>query len=181
MTPGEHLEWFEDNIDFFASVAADELSLLIPSCPPWTMLDLLNHLSFGLGACYPVAASTAPEAHTESIFADLDRDAWVVEGDDAVDAFTTHMRICLEALSTIDPNQPCWTYAGPGTASFWFLPRRGRNSASPPRCRARPRPNTSEDRTRAPNRQHRRSARVRSAVCRCQDRFAKWVTQNLMP
>ena len=121
MTPGEHLEWFEDNIDFFASIAADELSLPIPSCPPWTMLDLLNHLSFGLGACYPVAASTAPEAHTESIFADLDRDAWVVEGDDAVDAFTTHMRMCLEALSTIDPNQPCWTYAGPGTASFWFL------------------------------------------------------------
>ena len=121
MTPSEHLFWFEDNIDFFASIAAAELNQPVPSCPPWTVLDLLNHLSFGLGACYPVAASTPPGTPSETIFADLDRERWVVEGDDAVASFTAHMQTCLEALSTIDPNQPCWTYAGPGTASFWFL------------------------------------------------------------
>lgn len=121
MTPEGHLEWFEENIDFFASIAADDLALSVPSCPGWTVLDLLNHLSFGLGACYPVAAATPPNTPPESIFVELDREAWVVGGADAVDSFATHMRACANALSKIDPNSSCWTYEGPGTASFWFL------------------------------------------------------------
>jgi len=121
MTPASHLRWFEENTDFFASIRTDDLTLPVSSCPGWIVLDLLNHLSFGLGACYPVAASTPPETPPESIFAKLDREHWVIEGNDAVTSFSAHMRTCLSALRAIDPDRTCWTYVGPGTASFWFL------------------------------------------------------------
>lgn len=41
-------------------------------------------------------------------------------GDDALRAFGFEMTRCLETFRSTDPVMACWTYAGPGTAAFWF-------------------------------------------------------------
>lgn len=120
MDSAERLGWFGDNVEFFESIRDEDLSLSVPTCPGWTMLDLFKHLSFGLGVCYPIAATTPPATATEAVFADADRSCMSLEGTDAAEAFRMNMRSCLTALSTTDPDAPCWTYAGPGTASFWI-------------------------------------------------------------
>ena len=120
MDSAQRLGWLGDNIEFFESLLVEDLSRLVPTCPGWTILDLLKHLSFGLGVCYPIAAKTPPVTSTESVFADADRSCVSLEGSEAADAFRVNMRTCHAALSSTDPDASCWTYAGPGTASFWI-------------------------------------------------------------
>ena len=119
MDSTDRLQWFADNVDFFESILDDDLSQQVPTCPGWSIHDLLTHLSFGLGVCYPVAASTPPETPVDAVFAEVDRSDLDLDGSEAVAAFKTNMRDCLRALRSMDPAAECWTYAGPGVVSFW--------------------------------------------------------------
>ncbi|MFT5530967.1 MAG: hypothetical protein ACI91O_000983 [Candidatus Poriferisodalaceae bacterium] len=38
----------------------------------------------------------------------------------AAQAFTLHRANCATTFRATDAGTPCWTYAGPGTARFWF-------------------------------------------------------------
>jgi len=116
----ERLQWFQENIEFFDSIDEEQLSIQIPNCPGWTLIDLLKHLSFGLGVCYPIAAAAPPAANAEAVFANADRSSVDAQGREAVAAFRANMAKCLSLLSQMDPEVACWTYAGPGTVSFWI-------------------------------------------------------------
>lgn len=120
MDSAKSLEWFAENVDFFESILDDDLSKPVPTCPGWSILDLLAHLSFGLGVCYPIAAAALPTASTDSVFAGADTSSIGLQGSEAVEAFRTNVRNCVTALEAMDPEAPCWTYAGPGTVSFWI-------------------------------------------------------------
>lgn len=120
MDSSERLRWFGDNIEFFNSIDDEQLSLLVPTCPGWMVIDVLKHLSFGLGVCYPIAAATPPDSQAELVFQTADRSTVNAEGAEAVAAFRTNMANCLALLSELNPEAPCWTYAGPGTVSFWI-------------------------------------------------------------
>lgn len=120
MAPHQHLAWFEENVEWFEARTADQLSLDVLSCPGWTVLDVLNHLSLGLGLAYPTALSKPPETAEEDAF---DGVAWpsAMPGlPEALHVFAAHMRDCLDVFRRTDPSTPCWTYAGPGAAGFWF-------------------------------------------------------------
>ena len=120
MAPQQHLEWFEENIAWFEAAAPERLAEPVPTCPGWTVLDVVNHLSLGLGLAYPVAMSKAPETADEVAFDGVRWPAAIPGLRDAVAGFSENMRGCLQTFRQTDPDTPCWTYAGPGAASFWF-------------------------------------------------------------
>lgn len=120
MKPAEQLAWFEENVAFFESIEHEHLSLAVPTCDGWKIENLLTHLSFGLGVCYPIAAATSPEADSESVFANADRSSSMAVGVDALTTFRTNMISCVDLLGAMEPDSPCWTYDGPGTVSFWI-------------------------------------------------------------
>lgn len=120
MAPQDHLVWFEDNIAWFTALPATSLSDPVPACPGWSVADVVNHLSFGLGLAYPVAALAPPDTAADRVFAHID---WPTErptGADVMATFVELLGACLRGFHRIDPATPCWTYAGPGQAAFWF-------------------------------------------------------------
>lgn len=102
----EYLAWFAENIDFFESIVEEELLLPVPSCPGWSMLDLLNHLSFGVGICYPIAAETPPDTPTELVFENVDQFS-AQEGGEAIGQFRVNIRNCITALDSMSPESRC--------------------------------------------------------------------------
>ena len=120
MAPTEHLAWFDDNITWFCAVAEDSLGRPVPNCPGWTVEDVLNHLTFGLGVGYPIGLQAPPDATEAEVWRNLRRPPELPTGRATIEAFTEHMTACLDAFRAVDPDRACWTYAGPGRAGFWF-------------------------------------------------------------
>lgn len=118
--PDAQLRWFRDNIEFFESIGKKHLKLTVPSCEGWKLADLIPHLSFGLGVCYPIAASTSPGTPDDLVFANADRSCATLTGRKALSTLRQNLNNCADALALMDPDSPCWTYAGPGTVSFWI-------------------------------------------------------------
>lgn len=120
MAPHQHLQWFEDNIGWFESLTAEDLERDVPNCPGWTVENVVNHLSFGVGLAYPEAVTKPPDTRDEHVFAGVRRPDVSPVGPRALEIFSQNMRSCLAAFNNTDPEQPTWTYAGPGVAKFWF-------------------------------------------------------------
>lgn len=87
---------------------------------PWTIGDVLAHLAFGLGVGYPMAMRAAPDATAAEAFAELSIPSPPPRGRAARVAFLEHLDACAAAFRATDPGRPCFTYAGPGVAGFWF-------------------------------------------------------------
>lgn len=120
MAPREHLTWLEDNVRWYSQLELAALDREVPSCPGWDVEYIVNHLSFGLALAYPIAMSAPPDTAPDRVFADVDFPTVYPRGRQALDTFVSNMSACLASFRGTDPDTPCWTYAGPGTASFWF-------------------------------------------------------------
>lgn len=120
MAPTEHLAWFEDNIAWFQELTEETLSVDVPNCPGWSVENVVTHLAFGLGLGYPFGLRAPPDAAEADVWRLVPWPAEIPAGLDAIDAFSEHMNNCLEVFAETDPDTPCWTYAGPGVAGFWF-------------------------------------------------------------
>jgi uncharacterized protein (TIGR03083 family) len=120
MAPSEHIIWFEDNVSWYHGLDPKQLKLDVASCPGWTVEDVINHLSFGLGLGYPAAMAQPPETDPELVFSEV---AWPtnhLSGRAALDAFKDNMGECARRFRAAEPNQSCWTYGTAGKAAFWF-------------------------------------------------------------
>lgn len=120
MAPHEHLEWFTDNVEWFQELPVSQLGTPVPNCPGWDVADVLNHLSAGLGLAYPVAVSTPPHTASERVFNNVAWPDGPAVGHAAIERFKTNLAACIHHFHAADPDQPCWTYSGPGHAAFWF-------------------------------------------------------------
>ena len=123
MTSAEHRTWFRENIAWFEALPDSALSESVPACPGWRVDDVLNHLSYGLGVGYALAVAAPPDADPATVFAELRFPEKAARGPAARQEFHDRMWACAEVFARLDPDTPCWTYAGPGIARFWF--RRG--------------------------------------------------------
>jgi uncharacterized protein (TIGR03083 family) len=92
----------------------------IPTCPGWTLTQLLRHVGRG----HRWAATMITERVTEALDprqvpggkppADLDGTvAWLREGAQAV----------LDAVDAVGPEAPAWTFTGPRPAAWWIRRR----------------------------------------------------------
>ncbi len=120
MTPAQHLKWFADTTTWFEAISPSEYEREVPSCPGWKIEDVVSHLGIGLGLAYPFALTTAPGAPLGAAFADVPFPRPMPTGVAARAAFVKHMSNCLTTYKQTDPAHECWTYEGPGAASFWF-------------------------------------------------------------
>lgn len=120
MAPNEHLQWLDDNVDWFNALPIETLAVEVPNCPGWNVEKVLNHLALGLGLAYPYALSAAPDSSADRVWADVPWPDEAPSGSAAIESFGFHLGNCLSTFRETDPDQRCWTYAGPGHARFWF-------------------------------------------------------------
>jgi uncharacterized protein (TIGR03083 family) len=86
-----------------------DLAAELPSCPGWTMADLVAHI----GGVWGWAAATVRSgirADFPAVPAGADLIAWAGE----------HVRQLLDALEGADPAADCWTFGLPRSRLFWF-------------------------------------------------------------
>jgi uncharacterized protein (TIGR03083 family) len=113
VTPDAHLDWFAENVAWYVE-RRDAVRVDVPRCPGWTVEDVLDHLTYGMGLGYDAAARTPPDATARSASAEP------LTGVDAVETFERTMARCVNAFRALGTTTPCWTYAGPGVVAFWM-------------------------------------------------------------
>jgi len=85
----------------------------VPSCPDWTVTDLLGHV----GQVQHWQAGLVERRASE---ADFTRDDPPVDPRARVDWVQNATERLLDAFAATPAETPMWTFVGPGTAAFWF-------------------------------------------------------------
>lgn len=120
MAPSEHLDWLDDNIEWFEAISPDRFDHPVPACAGWNVEKVITHLTFGLGLAYPYAARTAPDGADDEPWSEVPWPDTLPTGRAAAEAFSDHMNRCSATFRSMDPHARCWTYDGPGQVGFWF-------------------------------------------------------------
>lgn len=127
MQTQQFLDQLAQNSERLADAAATlETDADVPTCPGWTVKDLLDHCVTG-----DVWARTIVEqgkaGSTERVLpSDADPS---LRGDALVQAFRDGARALVTELSSVSPDTPVWTFSSTNrTASFWQR-RRSQESA----------------------------------------------------
>ncbi len=117
-TPEEYVECLRgDSAALAAAAAAAGLDAEVPSCPDWTVADLLGHI----GRVQHWAAAVVGRRATEPLrFRDLPSPP---EPAERLDWARAGARELADTLASVDPATPVWTFvvAGrdAGRAAFW--------------------------------------------------------------
>lgn len=90
-------------------LTAEVFAASVPTCPGWAVSDLARHLG-GVHRWARQAVLAGPDAHIQGPVDDAQIRPWFRAGAIAL----------IETFTEIDPERPCWTLIGPGTAAFWI-------------------------------------------------------------
>jgi len=116
-----------ENIDLLVDAAEEAgLAAPVPTCPGWTVDDLLVHVASELYARVVKTRST-----------DRPDVSWFTASPPPGDRYQRardHGNDLADALAATPENTPVWTFAGPGTTMFWA--RRGAHEMLIHRCDA---------------------------------------------
>lgn len=95
-----------------AAMSAPSLELKVPTCPEWTLLNLVQHLG-GVHRFWATAVSAGPAADppAESMPELAETAPWEREALLAWSAEST--QLLLDALREAGPDRGCWTWWGP--------------------------------------------------------------------
>lgn len=93
----------------------------VPSCPEWTVHQLVTHV----GAINWWAGATVrdadPAVRSRGLRQAMDSAPPAAEGAAALaDWYAARADEMLETLTAADPATPVWTFSGPGRADFWL-------------------------------------------------------------
>ncbi|MFT5531026.1 MAG: hypothetical protein ACI91O_001042 [Candidatus Poriferisodalaceae bacterium] len=88
--------------------AANDLDVVVPSCPEWTLGELIGHCA---GLWERMRASIEAGERTDPLNGTPSDDvlAWHAESHQAMSDY----------LTSRAADDPCWTFVGPGSMSFW--------------------------------------------------------------
>ena len=117
METQQYLDQLARNSERLADAAAAAgVDTPVPSCPDWTVADLLDHCVRGDGWARAVVEQ-AGAGSTERV---LPTDAELPEGDALVDAFRQGARELVDVLAAVPSDTPAWTFAASDrTVGFW--------------------------------------------------------------
>lgn len=110
------LEALQADATAFRAVAAEaDLTAMVPTCPGWTVLDLVHHL----GGEYRWVRSFASRGITSAPDRALRRDDFP-SADETLNWWDTEYKALVELLAALDPQMPAWNWAPrPKVAAFW--------------------------------------------------------------
>ncbi|GAB91116.1 maleylpyruvate isomerase family mycothiol-dependent enzyme [Gordonia rhizosphera] len=117
MTPEDWLTAIARESSVLAETPVDALDLPVPTCPDWTVHDLLAHVGAVHRWAVDKVLGTRLYRGYDGIPAPEGGDVigWYVEGRDAL----------VETLTGRDPDEPARTFVGPGTVGFWYRRQAG--------------------------------------------------------
>lgn len=111
MSPDQYLDSLRDRSAAVLTSARTDLGVPVPSCPGWTVGDLIAHV----GRTWSWAADIVDSG--------LRADPPVVPDDRGVgliDWVEGQARRVQDALGAADPESDCWTFGLPRSRLFWF-------------------------------------------------------------
>ena len=115
MEPTEHLDAITRESTALADAAERAgLDAPVPSCPGWTVADLVAHI----GEVQQWARITVEQRATERISRRTLPSA--PPGSELVPWFREQAPALVAALGATDPATPVWSWSGDNTAHFWF-------------------------------------------------------------
>lgn len=112
LNPGAYLEALAADSQAIADLAQDRLDVQVPSCPEWKVADLVGHL----GGVYSYATSAVEGAGNRP---DGERALPPASGAELLTWFGEWRRRIIEALSSRQPDDPAWSFAGKGSVGWW--------------------------------------------------------------
>ncbi len=101
-----------------AAGAPEALGAALPSCPDWTVLDLVHHLgtTYEWVAVHVTRGETTPPEPSPT-----PAERTLPEGDAALAWWDEQYAVLLAALESVDPRLPAWNWAPQAKqAAFWL-------------------------------------------------------------
>ncbi|MFW0792601.1 maleylpyruvate isomerase family mycothiol-dependent enzyme [Gordonia sp. CPCC 205515] len=117
MTPEQWLAAIEQESAVLAATPVDALELPVPTCPGWTVHDLLGHV----GAVHRWAADKVDGTR---LYRGYDGIA-VPDGAEVIDWYVEGRDQLVVTLAGRDPDEPARTFVGEGTVAFWYRRQAG--------------------------------------------------------
>ncbi|MFY1696202.1 maleylpyruvate isomerase N-terminal domain-containing protein [Solwaraspora sp. WMMA2101] len=108
-----------DGSAFRAAVAEAPLDTPVPSCPDWTLLDLVHHL----GSVYAWVRETVTRGVTDAPAARRSDPTGRPDGAAALEWWQQEFDALVTLLDGLDPEMPAWNWA-PQAKKVGFWPRR---------------------------------------------------------
>ena len=93
--------------------ARTDLTAPIPSCPGWTMKDLVAHVGGTWGWVARIVSTGTRSGEFPTI-------PDTVTGSALISVVEERVRQLLQVLEGADPEADCWTFGPPRSALFWF-------------------------------------------------------------
>jgi uncharacterized protein (TIGR03083 family) len=120
LTDSELRAWVTENLEVIAVAAAEASGAAVPSCPGWTVADVVDHLGPIMMGWYCHNLVTAPE---ENDFLSAALSAPPLP--DGADARVGYLRESAEkfarVVAAVDLDAPVWAFGPVGPARFWLL------------------------------------------------------------
>ena len=112
MEAAEYIDVLRDGSTALLASARNNLECPVPSCPGWTVADLVAHM----GGTWGWAAAIVQAG----VRADRPAVPEGVRGAELIGWAEEQVRQLIEALEAADPDSACWTFGLPRSRLFWF-------------------------------------------------------------
>jgi uncharacterized protein (TIGR03083 family) len=118
METQQYLDQLAQNSERLADAAvAAGVDAPVPSCPGWTVTDLLDHCVRGDDWARVIVEQGKAGSTERVLLADSDPS---LRGDALVTAFRASAQALVAALGSVTPDTPVWTFSSTNrTAAFW--------------------------------------------------------------
>lgn len=113
MDASRHLELLRIEGERLAGMPVDSLDAPVPALPDWTVERVLRHT----GKVHQWVAATLAAGPGADLAVDL---AGLPRGPACVPAYREALDAVVAELARHDPDEGAVTFAGPGTAAFWY-------------------------------------------------------------
>jgi uncharacterized protein (TIGR03083 family) len=109
-----------ENARFAELVRSADHTADVPTCPGWTLTQLYRHVGRGHRWAATMVATRATEGLDPRQVPDGKPPA---DLDGTLDWLTASPRTLLDAVDTVGPDVPVWTFTGPKPAAWWIRRR----------------------------------------------------------
>ena len=114
MNWADYLEAIEINSNLLAAAAKKGLGAAAPSCPGWTVHDVVEHVGRIHRTKFEIVSRELQDGQD-------DADAPLAAEGDLIDWFAEGAELLLSALQAADPATPVWTWDDSNkTVGFWY-------------------------------------------------------------